>query len=94
MPRTTFNIRVEVLNRADEQTAIATAAAYLAYSDQTDTIGYAPSFENVCVTCVDGNPIGVQFNISLEIVGEEHQDAFIKEMENLSRVVNIEGGIY
>lgn len=88
--RETFYIVVEVLNRKDEKTAIATAASYLAYGDQTDTIGYAPSYNNVNVFSDASAPVRIGFEIEVNIENDDHLKNFMDEMEQLSRTMSVE----
>lgn len=86
MPRETYNVRVEVLDCIDSETAIATAAAKIAYADRTDTIGYAPAFETVAVHSDGDGPIGVTLAITVTISNELHREAFEEELGELAAV--------
>lgn len=90
MPRETFDITVEVLNRSLRDTAIATASAYLAYADRTDTIGYAPAYESVFVHTDGEHPVSVTLTITVEIVNDDALKRFMDEMVELSRVMSVE----
>jgi hypothetical protein len=87
--RKTYDIKVEVLNCIEERTAIATAASYLAYADQTNTIGYAPEI-NAVFTHTDGDgPIAVTLNIIVSLQNDSRKEKFLDEMEHLSKVISV-----
>jgi (p)ppGpp synthase/HD superfamily hydrolase len=90
MPRETFDITVEVLNRYHKDTAIATASSYLAYADQTDTIGYAPAYESVFVHKDGEHPVSVTLTVSVKIQDDRHLKRFMDELTQLSRVLSVE----
>lgn len=92
VPREIFDITVEVLNRSQDENAIATASAYLAYADQTDTIGYAPDYQDTTVNDSHGdqNPVSVTFTIGLEIPNDSALKRFMDEMAQLSKVLSVE----
>lgn len=92
MPRETFQITVEILNRKNENEAIATAAAYLAYADQTDTIGYSPSFTGARSLSDSSGPFAVILTMELNISNDNHLKEFMDEMAHLSRVKSVERG--
>jgi hypothetical protein len=87
--RKTYDIKVEVLDCIEERTAIATAASYLAYADQTNTIGYAPEINSV-FTHTDGDgPIAVTVNITISLQNDSRKRTFIEEMDRLSKVLSV-----
>lgn len=94
MPRHTFHIVVEVLSCTEERTAIATAASYLAYADQTDTIGYAPAYKNVTVRSNDAGPLSVGLTVTLSIQDDDHLKRFMDELTQLSRVLSVEREVF
>lgn len=92
MPRQEFHIIVEVLNCKERETAIATAASYLAYTDQTDTIGHAPAYTNVSVRSNDAGPLTVGLTVEVQISNDKHLKRFMDEITQLSRVLSVERG--
>jgi|APHM01.1.fsa_nt_gi hypothetical protein len=86
MPRETYEIEVEVLNRVSRENAIATAASYLSYADQTDTIGHNPSYNNVSVRSNDAGPISVTFEVSVTLARPNDYIEFIDELDALSKL--------
>jgi len=85
-----FIIRTEVLDCVDEGNAIATAAAYLAYCDTTDTIGYNPSISNNVVHTNSSGPIAVTLRIGVNIQDDDHLKLFMDELANMSKVLSVE----
>jgi hypothetical protein len=91
VPREIFDITVEVLNRSQDENAIATASAYLAYADQTDTIGYAPDYRDIIVNSHGGqHPVSVTFTIGLQVPNDSALKRFMDEMAQLSKVLSVE----
>lgn len=90
--RERFDITVEVLDCVQEETAIATASAYLAYGDQTDTFGYAPTMVGVTVQEDGDGPIAVTIGTILRVQDDDHLKAFMDELTRMSKVVSVERG--
>lgn len=90
MARETFTLRVEVLDCIDNGTAIATAAAYLAYGDTTDTIGYAPNIKETEVHTDGDGPIAVTLSIGVNIQDDDHLKLFMDELATMSKILSVE----
>jgi|APHM01.1.fsa_nt_gi hypothetical protein len=90
MVRQTFTIRVEVLKRKQPETAIAAAASYLSYADQTDTIGYNPDYRSAEVHSISSGPIAVTFEIAIQITSDRELKDFMSELAGLSHVQAVE----
>jgi|APHM01.1.fsa_nt_gi hypothetical protein len=98
MAHNEFTITVTALSSDDAQTAVAETSAFLAYTDQTDTIGYAPNFNSVTVheemqgvnqQIPRQGPDAVTFEIGLAIEDDDHLKRFMDELTRLSRVVSV-----
>lgn len=83
---------VEVLDCVDEQTAIATASAYLAYADQTDTFGYNPTIHQTRVFQDGDGPVAVEFTFDANLPSDDDVKRFMDEMAHLSKVMSVEWG--
>lgn len=90
MVRETYEIMVEVLDCIDKETAIATASAYLAYGDQTETFGYAPTIDSVRVHSDGDGPTAVTITTTLTIASDTDRKRFMDELARLSKVVSVE----
>jgi hypothetical protein len=88
--RETFNVRVEVLDCNDNKTAIAKASMYLAYGDQTDTVGYSPVIHDVAVHSDSTGPIGVTFRVTLSVGSDQDLKRFMDELATMSKVQSVE----
>jgi hypothetical protein len=89
MPERTYTIHVEVLNCRENETAIAQAAAYLAYADRTDSVGPDPTFDYVRVQEDGDGPIGVDLTVSLYLSKQSYK-RFLDEMKSLRKVISVE----
>lgn len=89
MAKRTYTIHVEVLNCVEDETAIAQAAAYLAYADQSDSVGPDPTFDNVRVQHDGDGPIGVDLTVTLHLSDNSHK-RFLDEMTTLRKVLSVE----
>jgi hypothetical protein len=90
MVRQTFTIRVEVLNCKESDTAIATASSYLTYVDLTNTVGYAPDFRDVEVHEISSGPIGVTFEVSVQVQDDDHLKEIMDQFADITRVESVE----
>jgi|APHM01.1.fsa_nt_gi hypothetical protein len=90
MTRETFTVTVEVLNCIDKETAIATAASYLAYCDMTDTIGYEPNYVDTEVHTDGDGPIAVTLHVELNIAGDSHLSQLMEQFADMSKVLAVE----
>lgn len=89
MPTEAFEVIVSVNSEiSDEDVAIAEAAKYLAYADQTDTFGYSGNVVSVTVYGDDDLSVGLQFVTT--IINEQDRGAFLDEMESLAWVETVE----
>jgi hypothetical protein len=91
MPVEGFEVIVSQDGAQSENTAVANAAKYLAYADQTDTFGYAGDVFDVNV--YDGNN-GMDYGIGLcfaaPIPSDDYREQFFDEMETLAKVETFE----
>jgi hypothetical protein len=90
MSERTYTIRVEVLNCKENETAIAQAAAYLGYADQSVMAG--AMVETVEVQeGVDAHPrhVAVDLTVSLGLSDDKHK-RFLDEMKSLRKVISVE----
>lgn len=90
MPTVKFEVLVTVGDGSlDKQTAIAQAASYLAYADQTDTVGYHGSINHVGAQRVveDDGPTWVM-SLNIEAIASSPEDIarFERELDTLARV--------
>jgi len=87
-----FTIQIRIDDVTDENVAIAKAGMYLAYADTTETIGYNPNIKRSTVKSspnTDGDK-SVTITLGVNIQDDQHLEAFIDEIERLSRVVSFE----
>ena len=92
MVRETFHLTVEVLNCTSEETAIATAASYVAYCDTTNTIGYAPKYQSATVVSDADGPIRVNLSVEVQIGIDNHLKQLMDELANMSKILSVERG--
>lgn len=86
MPMETFKIAVVNKRQGEpENIVVADAMQYLAYADQTDTVGYHGRVDNV-----DVDLARVRFTISEPIPSDDELKRFMDEMATLSRVERVE----
>lgn len=69
--------------------AIAEAARYLAYADQTDVVGIGSIYDTVVYGVPPGS-WGIGLHITGTIVDEKDEERFLQEMENLAHVEAVE----
>jgi hypothetical protein len=92
MNASAYMVAVEPPQNTTESASIATAAAYLAYADRSDTFGYAPNIEKVvCWETKEGKPIvDFTFEPMIGLGDDSMHERFLHEMAQLSRVLTVE----
>lgn len=85
MPKHSFKVTVSNKRQgAPESVVVADAMQYLAYADQTDTIGYHSN-----VVEAKSNLAWVTFTIDAVVMNDDELKAFMDEMTTLSRVESV-----
>jgi hypothetical protein len=92
MEKHAYMVAVETPEYAEEGPSIASAAAYLAYGDRTDTFGYAPDIEKaICWETKEGTSIvDLTFEPMMAMGDDLAKKRFMDEMAQLSRVLTVE----
>lgn len=92
MPTQAFEVIVGQSGEMNQNVAIANAAKYLAYADQTDTFGYSGDVFDV--NCYGGAGTGEDYGIGLCFAATIENDAalkrFMDEMTQLAHVESVE----
>ncbi len=84
-------VTIETPEYTEENASIASAAAYLAYADRTDTFGYAPDIEKAMYweTKKGKHLVDLTFQPMMAI-NDSDRKRFMDEMAKLSRVLTVE----
>jgi len=90
MVRETFHLTVEVLDCTSEETAIATAASYVAYCDTTETIGYVPNYQSATVVSDEDGPIRANLSVESHIENDDHLKELMDEFAHMSKILSVE----
>lgn len=91
MPAIEYDVLIDVGRPdASEQVAVANAASYLSYADQTDTAGYLSEVYDTHAELVEEQGWLVSLFIRFRTADKHHRNRFEKELDILAKVRDFE----